>query len=92
MADQVAREVATTHPDESIAIWRKLAEQCIAVGNRKGYEASLRHLRPMRRLLIQLGRQDEWERYLADLRETHRRRRALLETLDGLKEGPIIGG
>jgi len=91
LAEQVAREVTQTHPDESIAIWRKLAEQCIAHGNRKGYEASLRQLRPMRRLLIQLGRQDEWDGYLAGLREQHRRRRALLETLDGLKEGPIIG-
>lgn len=45
----------------------------------------------MRRLLIRLGRQDEWEKYLADLRETHRRRRALLETLDGLKEGQVTG-
>lgn len=61
LVEQVAREVATTYPDESIAIWRTLAERCIALGNRKGYKASLRHLRPIRRLLIQMGRQDEWE-------------------------------
>jgi uncharacterized Zn finger protein len=57
-----------------------------------GNAESLRHLRPMRRLLIQCERQDEWEAYLAALREEHRRKRALLETLDALQDGPIIGG
>jgi uncharacterized Zn finger protein len=92
LAEQVAREVAGTHPDESIGIWRKLAEQCIGRGNRSGYEESLRHLRPLRRLLIQSERQDEWEAYLAALCEEHRRKRALLETLDALQDGPILGG
>jgi uncharacterized Zn finger protein len=91
LAEQVARAVAATHPHESIAIWRKLAEQCIGRANRSGYEESLRHLRPLRRLLIQSERQDEWEAYLAALREEHRRKRALLETLDALQDGPILG-
>jgi uncharacterized Zn finger protein len=91
LAEQVAREVATTHPDESITIWRGLAEEHINRGNRSGYEDSLRYLRPMRRLLIQSERQDEWEAYLSALREEHRRKRALLETLDTLQDGPIIG-
>jgi uncharacterized Zn finger protein len=91
LAEQVAGAVVATHPDESIAIWRKLAEQCIGRANRSGYEESLRYLRPMRRLLTKSERQDEWAAYLSALREEHRRKRALLETLDALQDGPIIG-
>jgi uncharacterized Zn finger protein len=86
----VARGVATTHPDEAVTIWKRLAEREIDKANRGGYEASLRHLRPIQRLLTKLGRQAEWDEYLAALREQNRRRRALLETLDTLQEGPII--
>jgi uncharacterized Zn finger protein len=90
LAGQVAREVAKTHPDEAIAIWRNLAERHIGRGGRSGYEESLRYLRPMRRLLIQSKRQDEWAAYLLALRTEHRRKRALLATLDTLQDGPII--
>jgi len=46
----------------------------------------------MRELLTSLGRRDEWESYLAGLRAEHRRKRALLETLERLAERPIIDG
>ncbi len=81
LAQQLAREVSSTHPDESIAIWRELAESEIAHVNRAAYEASLRYLRPMRRLLVA---------YLAQVRENYSNRPALLETLDSLTDGPII--
>ena len=87
---EVAREVATTHPDESVAIWRHLAERAIAGGNRRAYESSLDYLRPMQRLLQSLDRGEEWSAYLAQLRTEHRRRRALLETLERLHRGPIM--
>lgn len=87
----MAEQMASTHPDQSIAIWGELAADAIAGGNRRAYESALRHLRPMRDLLTRLGRQGEWETYLADVRAANRRRRALLETLDRLEEGPIIG-
>ncbi len=90
LAEQVARGVAATHPDESVAIWRALAEEQIAYVNRAAYEASLRYLWPMRRLLVEAGRQEEWDAYLAQVRENYSNRPALLETLDSLTDGPII--
>jgi uncharacterized Zn finger protein len=45
----------------------------------------------MRRLLEKLGREPEWSAYLAGLRTTHQRKRALLETLTRLKDSPILG-
>jgi uncharacterized Zn finger protein len=91
LAERLARQVAATHPDESVAIWRDLAERAIAGGNRRAYEESLPYLRLMRRLLEKLGREPEWSAYLAGLRTTHQRKRALLETLTRLKDSPILG-
>jgi len=90
LAERLARQVAPTHPNESIAIWRDLAKRAIAGGNRRAYEESLPYLRLMRSLLAKLGREQEWSAYLAGLRTTHQRRRALLETLNRVDGGPII--
>ena len=38
------------------------------------------------------GRKAEWEKYVAKLREDNRRKRRLLEMLDGLEGRPIIEG
>ncbi len=92
ISERVASAIASSFPDESVAIWRDLASEAIARVNRRGYEEALRHLRPMRELLTSLGRRDEWESYLAGLRAEHRRKRALLQTLERLAERPIIDG
>lgn len=64
----------------------------IARPNRGGYEASLRYLRRLRRLLHEVGREGEWQAYLAELRSVHSRKRVFLETLKLLEgDGPIIG-
>jgi uncharacterized Zn finger protein len=91
LGEAVALAVAESYPDESIAIWKTLTERQILRGDRSGYEASLQYLRPMQRLLMQLERQAEWEAYLLALQTENHRRRALLETLDRLKDRPIIG-
>jgi uncharacterized Zn finger protein len=44
----------------------------------------------MQRLLGQLGREREWDEYLSGLRTEHRRKRALLETLERLSGRPIV--
>ena len=92
ISERVAAAVASDYPDESIAIWRGLAEAEIDRGNRGAYESSLRYLDPMRRLLIDLERGAEWSTYLAELPTQNQRRRALLETLDKLEDRPIVEG
>jgi uncharacterized Zn finger protein len=83
--------IGPTHPDEAAALWKALAAGEIARTNRSGYEASLRYLRRLRRLLTEAGREEEWEAYLAELRSVHSRKRAFLETLQLLeRDGPII--
>jgi len=89
VSTRVAAAVADTHPRESIAIWRDLAEQAIARTNRSGYEASLTYLRPLRDILRRLGREAEWEAYLGELRNTHARKRTFIPMLDRLSDGPL---
>jgi uncharacterized Zn finger protein len=43
-------------------------------------------LRKLGRLLERHGQAGEWRRYLADLREVNKRKRRLLEILDGLRD------
>ncbi len=45
--------IGPTHPDEAAALWKALAAEEIARTNRSGYEASLRYLRRLRRLLTE---------------------------------------
>ena len=90
LAPRLARAVATTHPDESLALWRALADHCFAGKNRSAYEGALCHLRPMKELLVSLGRSEEWEAYLTELRTTHSRRPALLDTLRRLDDPPLL--
>ena len=47
-------------------------------------------LRGMRRTLKNLGRDNEWQSYIAGLRQVNARKRRLLEVLDSLDGRPII--
>ena len=64
----------------------------IAQTNVNAYEAAANLLRKVHRVLEKLGREEEWNTYLAQLRETHRRKRRLLEILSGLEGRRIIDG
>ncbi len=78
---KLAEEVTSSHPDTAIAIWRSIAESCIAEANRTGYERSVPHLRCMQALLRELGRGQEWDSYIAELRRVNKRRWACIQTL-----------
>lgn len=88
--DHVAKAIAEAHPDHAIAIWKKLAEGQIAQTQPKAYEVAAGFLRGMRRTLKKLGRDREWQGYIAGLRQVNARKRRLLEVLDGLDGRPII--
>jgi uncharacterized Zn finger protein len=54
------------------------------------YEVAAGYLRKVRNLLTSLDRTPEWNARLASLRETQRRKRRLIEILDGLAGRPIV--
>jgi uncharacterized Zn finger protein len=90
--DRVAEAVADRYPDRALGIWKKLAENQIALTKPKAYGAAAGYLRKVHRVLKKLGREEEWQGYLAQLREANVRKRRLLEILDSLTGGRIVEG
>ena len=86
-ATKVAEAIKSAYPDRAIAIWQEAAEGHIAQVNTSGYEASVPYLRKMKNALTRAGRKQEWDEYLASLREENKRRPRCLEVLDRLKGG-----
>jgi len=90
--DKIAQAVVEAYPELAIVIWKGIAEAKIAQTQTKAYEVAARYLRKIYHVLEKQGRDGEWHRYLAEIRETNKRKRRLLEILDGLIGRPIIDG
>ncbi|MCD6334470.1 MAG: hypothetical protein J7M27_03985 [Candidatus Latescibacteria bacterium] len=88
--DRVAEAVAEVYPERALEIWKKLAEARIAQVKPSAYEVAAGYLRKVHKALKRLGREEEWKACLAGIRETHRRKRRLLEILDGLNGRRIL--
>ncbi len=90
--DDIAEALATRYPDRALAIWKKLAEKQIALTKPRAYEAAAVYLRKVHDLLKKLKREDEWERYLLELRQTNVRKTKLMEILSRLENRRIVEG
>jgi uncharacterized Zn finger protein len=89
---QVADAVADTHPDRAIALYKQIIEGYIARTSPSAYETARPYLRKLRDLVQGLNQQEEWSRYLTQLRDANRRKRRLLEVLDRLDNRRILDG
>ncbi|TKB73562.1 MAG: hypothetical protein E8D45_08880 [Nitrospira sp.] len=90
--DRVAEALVKTYPERALAIWKRLAEAQIALTNPKAYEQAAGYLRKVHRVLKQLGKEQDWSRYLAALRRANERKRRLVQILDTLAGRRIIEG
>jgi uncharacterized Zn finger protein len=79
---RVAQAAETDYPRAALEIYRCRAERAIAARGRANYQVAAEHLLRVRALHSRLGEQAAWNTYIADLREDHRRLRALREELD----------
>ena len=84
-APEVAEAIKSAHPERAIAIWKETAESNIARVQTSGYEEAAPYLRKMKNALTRAGRKQEWDEYLAALREENNRRPRCLEMLDRLQ-------
>lgn len=82
--DMVADAVAQAYPERAATIWQQLAEARIAQTSPATYLEAAVFLRKLRRLRARQGRVPAWCEYVVRLRETNRRKRRLVETLDAL--------
>lgn len=87
---EVAAAVAGTHPDISLAIWKKLAEGQIDLVKPKAYEVAAGYLRKMHNIYQKTGRLEQWRTLLQILRTTHKAKRRLMEVIDLLENKRII--
>ena len=90
--DRIAEAVAGAYPDRAVAIWKQLAEKQIALTKPKAYEEAAGYLRKVHRVLKQLGKEQDWQGYLAALRRANERKRRLVQILDTLAGRRIIEG
>ena len=84
-AEAVAKAVAGTHPDVSLEVWRRKAENLIARVQPRAYREAVPYLSRMEKLLQSLGRGDEYRDYISALRLRHKAKRRLMEELDKLE-------
>ncbi len=82
--DSVAEAVKSTHPDEALAIWKRVAEREIARVKPSAYKVAAPYLKKIRALYRKQKRTGEWNTYLTALRQQHKAKRRLIETLNSL--------
>jgi len=82
--NSVAEAVKSTHPDEALAIWKRVAEWEIARVKPAAYKVAAPYLTKIRALYRNQKRADEWNNYLLYLRQRHKAKRRLIEILDAL--------
>jgi uncharacterized Zn finger protein len=73
-----------------VAIWKNKAERLIAQVKPSAYQEAEKFLRKAGEVMSKQNQQAQWDQYLRSLRETHARKRRLIEILDGLEGKPII--
>lgn len=88
--DEIATAVQTHAPDRAVAIWQTKAERLIAQVQPNAYREAATYLRKAGAVKAQRGEKEQWDAYLRDLRQTHARKRRLMEILDVLDGTPIV--
>jgi uncharacterized Zn finger protein len=88
--DRIADAVAGSYPDRAVVIWKTLAEKQVALTKPKAYEEAAGYLRKVHRVQKQLGKEQDWQSYLASLRRANERKRRLVQILDTLSGRRII--
>ena len=92
-AEAIAQAVKKTHPDVSLKIWRSKAEALIARVKPDAYREAMSYLKSIKSLMRSLKRNDDYQLYIARLRNRHKAKRLLMRELDALdskKGGRIL--
>lgn len=84
MDDSVAEAVKSTHPDEALAIWKRVVKWEIARVMPAAYKVAAIYLKKTRTLYRKQKRIGEWNTYLLNLRQQHKAKRRLIEILASL--------
>jgi uncharacterized Zn finger protein len=92
LEEEIAEAVASTYPDRAIDIFVEAADSVASQTNTRTYPEAGRLLKRAKRVLEKNGRSEEWKSILEDFRHNHRRKRRLMEVLEGIEDRPIVKG
>ena len=90
--EQLAKAVATSHPDVALQIWQSIAERLIGQVKPKAYQEAAGYLRQMHKVYEKTGRVTEWKTLIMRLRTQHKAKRRQMEVLDGLENNRKLIG
>jgi uncharacterized Zn finger protein len=89
-SDQVAAAVTSAHPQRALDIYHRGLDDHLKHADISAYERCADYLRKMRPILKLLGREEEWTRLLAVIRQSFRNRPRFMEILDTLEGRTIL--
>ncbi len=88
--DRIAVAVKDSHPDKAVDIWKRLAEEEIALTKVKAYRSAAIHLRKIHTVMKKRRKENAWREYIRELRRANARKPRLVEILDGLTGKRIV--
>lgn len=88
--DIVAESLKEKYPEHSLEIWKHAAERHIAEVKTSDYRSAAQYLTKIAQVMNRQGKKKAWEKYLADLKQTHARKKRLIEILDGVSGKRIL--
>ncbi|WP_243684947.1 hypothetical protein [Methanosarcina barkeri] len=90
LEEEIAKAVKDKYPEVAIEIWKNIAEDLISKAKVRSYEVASIYLRRIKETLESIGKKEEWEAYLKQIREVNRFKKKLLEILNRLEKSRII--
>lgn len=91
LEEEIANAVKDKYPEVAIETWKNIAEDLISKTKVSSYEEASMYLRKIKETLESIGKEEEWEAYLRQIREANRLKKKLLEILNRLEKARIIG-
>ena len=73
------------HPSDALKIYQDRIEPKIKETNNQAYEQAVKWIKEVKRLMLQLGKESEFERYLVTLRINYKIKRNFIKLLDTTK-------
>jgi uncharacterized Zn finger protein len=88
--ETVAEALKEKYPDHSLEIWKHIVEKSIAEVKPSGYQTAAKYLAKICQVMSSQGKEKAWQKYLSDLKQTHVRKKRLMEILDGVSGKRIL--
>lgn len=82
---QLAARREKDHPEDALPIYQQQVERTLDQKNNEAYRAAIGLLRKVRGLMVRLGREAEFSRYMESVRSAHKPKRNFIKLLERAK-------